>query len=525
MIKSGELAKYPLAVVKELLNLRFLATYVEGMGLEDLEGCKRFSGSNVLAKLCRYASRFHRQQEITTYARHFNSFETYANLNKFLCNNYRQALEILKTEGALWTWMWQEKVDTVDRFHEWLLEERVYLEGLKDTAKTDEETLAMEYVQKLVNLSASQAKYQVAAMEAQRAPKTGKSVKNKYDKFKLQWDEVIKINNNSGWPSFNKVLGANIIPECASVWDDWVLKNPKAKPFRNTGFDFYNQFDIIVPLVSAIPRGRHVYHASQPSLSDLGVAGGPDGEQDSPVSDGEQDQPPAQWIPGSGRESPEWNLSLFDLNADFSQLSIPEADFALEQLNRKFAPAPPSEGDNPSEPDYIPSGTTNPHPSTPSQSISSASSSTGHKRGASETPLPTGRATEKKPKSRAPPTHTPLKPVSGKFGKMQDVFSKLDARMGDILSVMQTPEAPTVKDTPHRLSNAVHLARQEHVWLPRELLMSFTDLLETDRNVVVTYLMMESEPDVIYRRMWILWKLKVPIPAGYDLSQDILFPM
>ncbi|KAJ6461715.1 hypothetical protein C8R45DRAFT_841920 [Mycena sanguinolenta] len=118
MIKSGELAKYPLAVVKELLDtfgmklgagydvrchfesmvansemgaearekklrclvgsfhghahnrlcqLRFLATYVEGMGLEDLEGCEQFfSRSNGLAKSCCYASRFHCQQEITT---------------------------------------------------------------------------------------------------------------------------------------------------------------------------------------------------------------------------------------------------------------------------------------------------------------------------------------------------------------------------------------------------------------------------------------------------------------------------
>jgi hypothetical protein len=66
-----------------LCQLRFLATYVEGMGLEDLEGCERFfSRSNGLAKSCRYASRFHRQQEITTYAKHFDSFETYANLSK-----------------------------------------------------------------------------------------------------------------------------------------------------------------------------------------------------------------------------------------------------------------------------------------------------------------------------------------------------------------------------------------------------------------------------------------------------------
>ncbi|KAF8145755.1 hypothetical protein K438DRAFT_1991521 [Mycena galopus ATCC 62051] len=221
MIKSGELAKYPLAVVKELLDafgmklgagydvgchfkatvanselgeearekklqclvgsfhghahnrlcqLRFLATYVEGMGLEDLEGCERFfSRSNGLAKSCRYASRFHRQQEITTYAKHFDSFEMYANLSKFLCNNYHQALAILKTEGALRTWMQQEKVDGVERFHEWLEEEKTYLEGLKGAAKTNEETLEMEYVQKLVNLSASQEKYQVAAAEARRA--------------------------------------------------------------------------------------------------------------------------------------------------------------------------------------------------------------------------------------------------------------------------------------------------------------------------------------------------------------------
>lgn len=66
-----------------LCQLRYLALYVEGMGLEDLEGCERFfSRSNGLAKSCRFASRFHRQQEITTYAKHFDSFETYANLGR-----------------------------------------------------------------------------------------------------------------------------------------------------------------------------------------------------------------------------------------------------------------------------------------------------------------------------------------------------------------------------------------------------------------------------------------------------------
>ncbi|KAJ7788156.1 hypothetical protein B0H14DRAFT_3504535 [Mycena olivaceomarginata] len=144
-----------------LCQLQFLATYVEGMGLEDLEGCERFfSRSNGLAKSCRYASRFHRQQEITMYAKHFDSCKMYANLSKFF---------ILKTEGALQAWMQQEKIDSVDRFHEWLVEEKMYLQGLKNARKTNEEMLEMEYVQKLVNLSASQARYKVAAVEARRA--------------------------------------------------------------------------------------------------------------------------------------------------------------------------------------------------------------------------------------------------------------------------------------------------------------------------------------------------------------------
>jgi hypothetical protein len=75
---------------------------------------------------------------------------------KFLCNNYRQALGILKTEPALRAWMRQEAVDGVETFHEWLEEEKLYLVGLKAAPKTNTETLEMEYVQKLVNLGASQ---------------------------------------------------------------------------------------------------------------------------------------------------------------------------------------------------------------------------------------------------------------------------------------------------------------------------------------------------------------------------------
>ena len=66
-----------------LCQLSFLATYVEGMGLEDLEGCERFfSKSNALASSLRYASVFHHQQKIIEFMRHMDTFETYHNLSE-----------------------------------------------------------------------------------------------------------------------------------------------------------------------------------------------------------------------------------------------------------------------------------------------------------------------------------------------------------------------------------------------------------------------------------------------------------
>jgi len=66
-----------------LCQLSFLATYMEGMGLEDLEGCERFfSKSNALASSLCYTSVFHRQQKIIEFMRHMDTFETYHNLSE-----------------------------------------------------------------------------------------------------------------------------------------------------------------------------------------------------------------------------------------------------------------------------------------------------------------------------------------------------------------------------------------------------------------------------------------------------------
>ncbi|KAG1743564.1 uncharacterized protein EDB91DRAFT_1247062 [Suillus paluster] len=159
MVQSGELSKYPLAIVSKLLDvfgsnlgggydigcqfkttldnsslrplarsmhhmclvsafhghahrqlcqLFSLTTYIKGLGLKDLETCEwTFSKSNLLASALWYASIFHRRQAINTYFEHNINFEVYVNLSDFLYNNYKQALDITIFEH----WLEEEKME------------------------------------------------------------------------------------------------------------------------------------------------------------------------------------------------------------------------------------------------------------------------------------------------------------------------------------------------------------------------------------------------------------------------------
>ncbi|KAG1841143.1 hypothetical protein DFJ58DRAFT_666711 [Suillus subalutaceus] len=206
MVQSGERAKYPLAIVAKLLDafgddlgggydigcqfqttldnsslgplarslrhsclvgafhghahrrlcqLFSLTTYIKGIGIEDLETCERtFSKSNSLASALRYTSVFHRQQAIDSYFEHNDELEVYGNLSNFLHGNYKQALEIIANGEAVLPKVMQElKVEDESVFECWLEDEKIYLKGL--TREPEEETLQMEYWQRLVNLSAS----------------------------------------------------------------------------------------------------------------------------------------------------------------------------------------------------------------------------------------------------------------------------------------------------------------------------------------------------------------------------------
>ncbi|KAI6103353.1 hypothetical protein EDD16DRAFT_1696251 [Pisolithus croceorrhizus] len=184
MVQSGERAKYPLAVVSKLMatfgdglsgttlhtclvgafhghvhrrlcQLSHLMSYVEGLGLEDLETCEHtFSKSNALASTLRYATAFHRQQAINAYFEHNDIFEIYANLTNFLFDNYKQALTIIHDSKAVLTNLKCDlSLDDDGIFHRWLEEEKKYLEGLSHEPL--EETLHMEYWQRLGKLEAS----------------------------------------------------------------------------------------------------------------------------------------------------------------------------------------------------------------------------------------------------------------------------------------------------------------------------------------------------------------------------------
>ncbi|KAI5999676.1 hypothetical protein EDD15DRAFT_2160411 [Pisolithus albus] len=206
IVQSGEQAKYPLAVVSKLLDmfgdnlaggydigckfgatlnrsvvgpraqalnytslvpafhgyahrrlcqLRFLARYVDGLGLEDLEGCERtFSKTNGLASAVRYASAFHRCQAIAGYVAHNDEYKVYQNLTTMILNNYKQAIRIIQEgKNALPRLMDELGITDVSVFSSWLLEEKEYLTAR--SREPEEETLQMEYWQKLVNLDAS----------------------------------------------------------------------------------------------------------------------------------------------------------------------------------------------------------------------------------------------------------------------------------------------------------------------------------------------------------------------------------
>ncbi|KAJ7751846.1 hypothetical protein B0H14DRAFT_3096830 [Mycena olivaceomarginata] len=148
-----------------LCQVSNLATYVEGMGLEDCEGCESwFLKSNALASTTRYSTVFHRHQAITTYIQHADTCDAYQGLTVVIGNKYRRALKIKAGLPALQEAMRSLNVESRDVFETWLAKEKRYLRSL--SKEPAEETLEMEYYQKLVNWQ--EHEYETRRVETKR---------------------------------------------------------------------------------------------------------------------------------------------------------------------------------------------------------------------------------------------------------------------------------------------------------------------------------------------------------------------
>ncbi|KAG8919151.1 hypothetical protein FRC02_001856 [Tulasnella sp. 418] len=203
MVASGELAKYPLAIISHLIdqfpghkllvgydigcslkktvsrsrfgskfNGRFVIPamhgyahnrhcqlfhhpkYVQGSGLEDFETCERaFSSSNDLACTTRYATAFHRKQTIHRHFQQWDADKLLA-LGSFTFNNYKQALDIIAEYGDIFSQVWVlQHIKSLD-FERWLEDEATYLGSLKK--EPEEETLGIAYVSALEKLASAE---------------------------------------------------------------------------------------------------------------------------------------------------------------------------------------------------------------------------------------------------------------------------------------------------------------------------------------------------------------------------------
>ncbi|KAJ7027667.1 hypothetical protein C8F04DRAFT_1266771 [Mycena alexandri] len=203
MIRSGELMKYPLAMVKRLLdrygkdiglgydimcaffktllrsslgsrvvamNLRGVVPafhghahnracqigwhplYVDGVGLEDFEECERtFAKSNHLASTTRLTTSFHRKQAIDEHF-YFHDLDKHASSGNFIYQNYRQGVEKAAINRIHLDALEQRLGTTGADYEAALVQEQEYFQGLRSEPK--EVATTVEYMDLLIKLYA-----------------------------------------------------------------------------------------------------------------------------------------------------------------------------------------------------------------------------------------------------------------------------------------------------------------------------------------------------------------------------------
>ncbi|KAI0037789.1 hypothetical protein FA95DRAFT_1506476, partial [Auriscalpium vulgare] len=126
-----------------------------GLGLEDFETCERiFSSLGTVARLIRHASHFHWKMFIHLHMQQWDE-DRYAELSNFLLKNYKQAIAVLADYEPEVRLFKEATGYTDEDFESWVVEERRYLQDAKKVPAADEQEQA--YVQALIDLD--NAKY------------------------------------------------------------------------------------------------------------------------------------------------------------------------------------------------------------------------------------------------------------------------------------------------------------------------------------------------------------------------------
>ncbi|KAF7369452.1 hypothetical protein MVEN_00274600 [Mycena venus] len=217
MIRSGELMKYPLAMVKRLLDeygadiglgydimCAFFKTllrsslgarvtamrmqgvvpafhghahnracqigwhplYVDGVGLEDFEECERtFAKLNHLASTTRLATPFHRQQQIDEHFK-FHNEDKHAMSGNFIYQNYRQALEKIVINSGQLALLESSLGTTTADYKAYRAAEVQYFQDLRN--EPDDVQQTVDYIEKLQKHVEAFAASEQAKTEFQR---------------------------------------------------------------------------------------------------------------------------------------------------------------------------------------------------------------------------------------------------------------------------------------------------------------------------------------------------------------------
>jgi hypothetical protein len=150
---------------------------------------------------------------------------------------------------------------------------------------------------------------------------------NKWGALKKTFRIIEKIKGVSGF-TWDEVDGASIGPDDASAWDDFVAKNPQAKPYRNKGWPYY---DLVADLM---PSGSSTHNVFHPLSSQFADADSPPSDTSTPTPTPESD--------ADGDDSGSDNETATPAATSRKRARAPSASASMKPSSKRVRP--PSSG-------------------------------------------------------------------------------------------------------------------------------------------------------------------------------------